>query len=75
MRIKFILSTVLIIIALCFIGLLIFYQIAKMQRERTALFPPTPTKEERERAKTLPREDCGCWDNRNKICLPTADCI
>lgn len=75
MRDKFILSTVVIIIALISMGFFIFYQIAKMQRERTAIFPPTPTKEERERAKTLPKEDCGCWDNRNNICLPTADCI
>ncbi len=38
-------------------------------------FPASPTPLERIKAKKLPKEQCGCWDGINEICLPSADCI
>lgn len=33
-----------------------------------------PTANEREEAKKLPKEKCGCWDGVNNICLPISSC-
>ncbi len=68
----------LIIAAIIVILLAVLFVLWKNQENNNMnelTFPPAPTSAEREAAKKLPQDQCGCWDGIHNICLPVADCI
>lgn len=66
---------ILAIVLLLFLGLWWVYWSNNQPLKEQEYFPRSPTPEERDAARKLPKEQCGCWDGRNNICLPQADCF
>jgi hypothetical protein len=69
-------APLLIIISLTIFGLLLVAAfLIKQKLQPRYYFPPTPTQDERDAAKKLPQDQCGCWYGVENVCHPQADCI